>query len=258
MYHFIPFEFPKSLDGKLFAALSDNRIFFNRRTKFGLTQQQVADMAGVPLRQYQRLETGEVDLLKSSMGFGLSVCAVLMLDPYEISAVTVKQPDPSKLKPQDIIDVKESDVFPPKAGRKAKQRDSVRIGLNKDRFSIIIPYEALSLIGRPKYILMRWNIEKRRFLISASDAGEDGSFDVPAERNEKSLLAIPALRGKNPISEMNWGKEPYSVDSRIVVDNDGIRYILIDLNNAIPNNLEGFDGVYLTPECLTAPDDEDD
>ncbi len=47
-----------------------------------MTQQQVADAAHIQARQYQRLENGERNISGASMRIGLSVCAVLKLDPY--------------------------------------------------------------------------------------------------------------------------------------------------------------------------------
>lgn len=57
-------------------------ILKNRREELGLTQQQVADAAHIQPRQYQRLENGERSISGASMRIGLSVCAVLKLDPY--------------------------------------------------------------------------------------------------------------------------------------------------------------------------------
>ena len=52
------------------------------RKAAGMTQQQVADAAHIQVRQYQRLENGERNISGASMRIGLSVCAVLKLDPY--------------------------------------------------------------------------------------------------------------------------------------------------------------------------------
>lgn len=62
--------------------LPDHAILQERRKELGLTQQQVADMAQIQLRQYQRLESGERSMASASMWIGLSICAVLELDPY--------------------------------------------------------------------------------------------------------------------------------------------------------------------------------
>ena len=54
------------------------------RQRKGLSQQQVAAIAGVHIRQYQRLEYGESDVQKLGMRAGLSLCIVLELDPYDL------------------------------------------------------------------------------------------------------------------------------------------------------------------------------
>lgn len=64
------------------APLTAHQILLQRRTKLHMTQQQVADKAGVQLRQYQRLESGERDILSASGKVMLPICKALMLDPY--------------------------------------------------------------------------------------------------------------------------------------------------------------------------------
>ena len=54
------------------------------RIRLGLSQQQVATLIGIQIRQYQRLEYGESDVQKLGMRAGLSLCIVLELDPYEL------------------------------------------------------------------------------------------------------------------------------------------------------------------------------
>ena len=53
-----------------------------RREEKHLSQQQVADLAGITLRQYQRFESGERRMSSASLKIGLSICRVLELDPY--------------------------------------------------------------------------------------------------------------------------------------------------------------------------------
>ena len=54
------------------------------RQRKGLSQQQVAVIAGVHIRQYQRLEYGERSVGNVKMRFGLAVCAILEIDPFEL------------------------------------------------------------------------------------------------------------------------------------------------------------------------------
>lgn len=55
-----------------------------RREELGLTQNQVAKIAEIQLRQYQRLESGETKLTSSSFSAGVRVCYALQLDPFEL------------------------------------------------------------------------------------------------------------------------------------------------------------------------------
>ena len=57
------------------------RIISNARKAMGYSQQQVATIIGVHVRQYQRIECGERDIRYASMKLGLSICAVLGIDP---------------------------------------------------------------------------------------------------------------------------------------------------------------------------------
>ena len=56
----------------------------NARLQKGLSQQQVAVLAGVHIRQYQRLEYGERSIGSVNMRFGLAICAILELDPFDL------------------------------------------------------------------------------------------------------------------------------------------------------------------------------
>ncbi len=60
----------------------EHHILHERRKELKLTQQQVADSAGIQLRQYQRFESGERNISGSSARIMLSVCEVLLLDPF--------------------------------------------------------------------------------------------------------------------------------------------------------------------------------
>lgn len=60
----------------------DHTALMYRRKEFHMTQQQVADAAGVTLRQYQKFESGERKMSSATMRIGLSICHVLKLDPY--------------------------------------------------------------------------------------------------------------------------------------------------------------------------------
>ena len=58
------------------------RIMREARLRMGYSQQEVAMLVGVQLKQYQRFEYGERDIRCASMKLGLSICAVLGIDPF--------------------------------------------------------------------------------------------------------------------------------------------------------------------------------
>ena len=57
------------------------KIIRSARKAMGYSQQRVATIIGVHVRQYQRIECGERDIRYASMKLGLSICAVLGIDP---------------------------------------------------------------------------------------------------------------------------------------------------------------------------------
>lgn len=109
-YTFVPYELPTSLDGRFVIGQEDCQVLCSRREQLELTQQQVADKAGIKLQQYQRLETGERHLSGCSMRIGLAICAVLLLDPYEVISVCVDPSDSSTMKPQRKVDLRVVEV----------------------------------------------------------------------------------------------------------------------------------------------------
>lgn len=59
---------------------TEHGILRDAREKLGLTQQQVADIAKIQLRQYQRFESGERNLSSSSFNIACKVLKALELD----------------------------------------------------------------------------------------------------------------------------------------------------------------------------------
>lgn len=62
--------------------IPDHEYLRHQREGLGMTQHQVADKAGILLRQYQRLESGERSMASTSLRIGLAVCDALQLDPH--------------------------------------------------------------------------------------------------------------------------------------------------------------------------------
>lgn len=80
------YEFEKDTvfeDGEEWITLEpSNATLHRRREQLGMTQYQVAKAAGVNLRQYQRIESGERSMSGTSLRIGLAICKALKLDPY--------------------------------------------------------------------------------------------------------------------------------------------------------------------------------
>lgn len=79
---FIPIDYPLIADRSREDV--DYIILRNRRVALGLTQQQVADMAKINLRQYQRVESGERHITGASAKMMLAICAALKINPYDL------------------------------------------------------------------------------------------------------------------------------------------------------------------------------
>ncbi len=62
----------------------EHKLIRQARLAKSLSQQQVANLINIQIRQYQRLEYGESDVQKLGMRAGLSLCIVLELDPYDL------------------------------------------------------------------------------------------------------------------------------------------------------------------------------
>ena len=80
----------------------ESEMLRNARMKLGYSQQQVATMAGMQIRQYQRFEYGEREVYHVNLKTGLLMCAVLELDPVmlvfgekpeTLNALIIQRPD---------------------------------------------------------------------------------------------------------------------------------------------------------------------
>ena len=62
----------------------ESEMLRKARMKLGYSQQQVATMAGMQIRQYQRFEYGEREVYRVNLRAGLLLCAALELDPLTL------------------------------------------------------------------------------------------------------------------------------------------------------------------------------
>ena len=77
--------------GEMITILAPGEEFLKQREALGLTQQQVADKAGILIRQYQRLESGERSLDSTSFRIGLNICHALQIDPRFYCQARIKE-----------------------------------------------------------------------------------------------------------------------------------------------------------------------
>lgn len=69
-----------SLDGFSFAHLDDSDSLHERRIFLGLTQQAVANRAGIPLQSYQQFESGKRKIRRASFDIACRVLKALEMD----------------------------------------------------------------------------------------------------------------------------------------------------------------------------------
>ena len=62
----------------------ESEMIKSARCRLGLSQQQVATLIGIQIRHYQRFEYGERDIQEINIRVGLSLCALLELDPVDL------------------------------------------------------------------------------------------------------------------------------------------------------------------------------
>lgn len=240
MFNYVPFELPTTHDGKYICCLDDAGVLRSRREQLGLTQQQVAKQAGIPFSLYQHFESGERSLSGCSMRVGLSICSVLLLDPCEMTGITVKQPDPDSLKPQVSLDFNIPDVdIPKKAGRKQIRRDIMTVYFNHELYSIIIPQNVLIAMGCPHEIEFLWNKKEKRILIHGIEEHHNSSFDVPglAYGDCSALTFYETGMVNDAKSALGWDDCVYAVECRMVRDKDDNHYVLCDLKTAKPSEM---------------------
>ena len=255
-YQFVPYEFPTSRDGKYICLLDDGQILRSRREQLGLSVKQVAEMAGLQFSQYQRLESGDRFFSGCSMRVGLSICAVLLLDPYDFFCIDVEQPDPATMKPHEPFDADIPEI-PKKVGRKPIRRDVMTIYVNHPHFSLMLPRDVLIALGKPEYIQMRWNVSEKRLLFHAVNADAEEPYDVPAPLyDDATALVFPKSEFiDNVRKELGWDDDVYAVECRMVEDVTGEQYILCDLKTAQPS--DRLIGPFVEPSCFIDDEDEE-
>lgn len=91
---------------------SSNTVLFLKRKELQMTQQQVADKAGVQLRQYQRLEKGNRDIANASGKIMLSICKALKIDPYSFVGKETDKPEKKYVLFEPIVEWRDQKFIP--------------------------------------------------------------------------------------------------------------------------------------------------
>lgn len=78
--------------GPLETLLAPGEELQKQREALGMTQQQVADKAGINIRQYQRFESGERSFYSTTLRIGLNICYVLKIDPFYYCTIRSNKP----------------------------------------------------------------------------------------------------------------------------------------------------------------------
>lgn len=229
---FITFEYPKTEDEKYQSVLDEHGVLRTRREQLGLTMQQVANLAGIQFSQYQRLESGERTLASTSMKIGLSVCATLLLNPFEMVEINIDQAEASCLKPHPPIIRDKNKASSRPLGRKPKKKKEMTAYFNLAGAPVSIPYAALKSIGSPRYVRIEYDKENHRILVYPITVMEENSLETPAQQSEGSLFHVTLVDAVMAVSDMNWGSLPHEVETKLVRDSDHKLCLLLDLDSA--------------------------
>ena len=239
-YKFIPYEFPKSTDGQYTILQLDHQILQSRREQLGLTQQQVADIAHIQLRQYQRLESAQQYLSGCSMRIGLSVCAALYMDPYELVGLNIHQPDISAMRPQYTHDVdlppELLNFKPPKkrVGRKPTKKETLRVYLDCKRKLVILPPNVLEALQNPTYIQTLYNKENNHIALRVSNESDEKVIPMPSAMPLGAHLAIGIPSFSRTLQLEAKQAKLLIADVQLVRDTTGRLGIIVDPSVAAP------------------------
>lgn len=240
-YKFIPYEFPKSTDGQYTILQMDHQILQARREQLGLSQQQVADIAHIQLRQYQRLESAKQYLSGCSMRIGLSVCAALYMDPYELVGLNIHQPDISAMRPQYTHDVdlppELLNFKPPKkrVGRKPTKKETLRVYLDRKKEMVILPPNVLEALQNPAYLQTLYNKDNNHIALRVASASDEKAIPMPPTISLGEHLAIGIPNFSRTLQPQAKQAKMLIADVQLVRDNSGRLGIIVDPSVALPS-----------------------
>ena len=253
-----------SADGQNTAVDSNDgkeKILLKRRLLLKLTQEKLADMTNVSVQQIQQLEAGDISIYRLGLNKGLSLCAALCLDPYEIAEPYYEQPDFITLPSMPVMTRKMPDLsnadFYKLAGRQSKTKNVVVYFNQSFNSSVLISRKALELLNKPKYIQIRWFKSVKFFIITGTETPVIPktrgiySFDVPPETYDKKSLGLMIMNFEaieETVADLNWDEHTYVAKCHeLVAENgNGQRCLLCDLRTA--KKSDNWKGAFTEPQ----------
>ena len=134
--------------------------------------------------------------------------------------------------------------------------------VNHQHYGIIIPADVFMAIGKPKYIELLRNDEKKRIIIRGLLSKTDNSFTIPSSTYDNNLFVLPGGQEltRNAKNEFCWGNSLQAVECCLVRDSADKSMALVDLNKAQPS--DHIRGPFVMPEEFnddeSAEDDSDE
>ena len=240
---------------------SKGKILLNRRISLRLTQEKLANMTDVSVQQIQKLEAGDISIYRLGLNKGLSLCAALRLDPYEIAEPYYEQPDFITLDSMPVMTRKMPDLsnadFYKLAGRQSKTKNVVVYFNQSFNSSVLISRKAIELLDKPKYIQIHWFKSVKFFIITGTETPEIPetrgiySFDVPPETYDKKSLGLMIMHFEaieGAVADLNWDNHTYVAKCHELVaeSGNGQRCFLCDLRTA--KKSDNWKGVFTQPQ----------
>ena len=242
-YKFIPYVSPRCADGQFFIVQFDHDILRARREQLGLSQQQVADIAHIQLRQYQRLESAKQYLSGCSMRIGLSVCAALYLDPYDFMGLNIQQPDLAPMLspyandsgiPLDLLNAAAARKRP---GRKPSKKEALRVYLDRKKKLVILPPSVFDALQSPMYLQALYNEDNNHIAVRAASASDEQVIPMPSHMPIEGLFAISTPDFSRTLQPEAKQAEMLIAEVQLVKDSSGRFGIMVDPSIAIPSAL---------------------
>lgn len=190
-FRFEPFTIPTAWQGKYTGIFTVSQILISRRMQLSLTQEQVAERAHIKQPQYQRLESGERSLRDCTMDIGLSICAALLLDPYQLLPINVNQPAVEGSLPMPTYVEPIANRAEHRIGRKRlPRRDVIPVYADYKNCTLFISGNIAVPNEAPCYLRMSWQAFGRNIILIPYHQPVEDSFRIPDECDTHTLLRM--------------------------------------------------------------------